>query len=85
MYLRGEVGGHPSSSTAYKTYGLLNIKDVISKVRVAEIRKGMPKRKLSPVFRYLLDELIDNYFKDECRKGEVLEKIEIEDTAGYEI
>ena len=81
MHLRDDE----SVSTVYKTYSLLDVRKVLTSIRRDEQNAGLPKRKLSPVFRYVLEDLYNMYFKDYAPKGAILEKIKIEDTKNYGI
>jgi hypothetical protein len=85
MYLRGGEGHDKASITSCKSYSPRELRNVIIKIRDAEMAEGKPKRKLSPVSRYLLDELICKYFKIDAPKGHVLEMIVIEDNKYYGI
>jgi hypothetical protein len=79
------TGPDRSVSTSHKSYRLLDVKNLVNKVRTAEVSKGLPHRKLSPVSSYLLDELIDKYFKEHGNDTVVLEEIVIKDTKQYGI
>ena len=81
MHLRDEK----SVSTVYKTYSLLEVRKILTNIRRTEENAGLPKRKLSPVFRYVLEELYRVYFDEHAPKGAVLEKIKIKDTKNYGI
>jgi len=75
---------HPDSEvTVYKTYRLKDIRLILNKTRKKEMGAGLPKRRLSPVFTYLLAELIEVYFRDYAPKGVVLEQIIVKDTKNY--
>ena len=70
-------------STSYKTYRMPEVKDILDKIRKKEALAGLPKRNLSPVTRYILEEMIDQYFKKYAPKGAVLEMIIIKDSKRY--
>ena len=70
-------------STSYKTYSLAEVKIILDKIRKKEILAGLPKRNLSPVTRYIMEELIDQYFKNYAPKGAILEMIIIKDSKRY--
>jgi len=84
MELRGGKEQEMSSITSYKTYNMLEAKGVINQIRAAEMGEGRPKRKISPVARYLLDELIRKYFKYDAPRGITLERITIKDNRLHE-
>ena len=74
------VAGVERLGACYKIYNLLETKDIIKRVRENENTIGLPHRTLNPVARYLLDELIANYFEEHAPKGGILEQIIIEDS-----
>jgi hypothetical protein len=51
----------------------------MNKLRAVEIAAGLPKRKVNPITTYLLEELIQVYFRGHAPKGETFEKITIEE------
>lgn len=73
----GGEAGEDAFSTCYKTYNLVRARQVINKIRK---RDNTPKRKVAPVSVYILEELIETYFKDYAQEGAVLEKIIIKDS-----
>jgi hypothetical protein len=83
MHMVRDDAGTSSCTASYKTYTLLQVKEVINRHRKVETDAGLPQRKLSPVARYLLDELIQAYLKDYAPKGIILEEITIEDSKHY--
>jgi len=85
MRLRGGGERNMAIITSFKTFSILDAKGIIDRVRLAEEAEGKPKRKLTPVSRYLLDELIFKYFKEDAPRGTVLEMIMIEDNKNYGI
>jgi len=72
-------------STVYKTYSLMEVKNILTRIRLEEKSEGQPERKLAPVTRWLLEELIHQYFKTYAPKGAILQKIVIEDSKRYGI
>jgi hypothetical protein len=76
------VGGDEDKfiSTSYKTYTLTEASAIISQLRAGEQEIGKPKRKLKPISRYILEELIQQYFRKGAKRGTILEMITIEDT-----
>lgn len=86
LHLRGGDDYPESVSTVYKSYNMKDLKVVLDSIRLPEIEAGMPKRKIAPVFRYLLEHLIMSvYFKEYAPKNAILEKIIIKDTKSYGI
>jgi len=79
VYLGGGGVSNETSITSFNSYSLIEIKDMIVRVRKAEIAEGKPKRKLSPVSTYILDELIRKYFENDAPRGNTLQMIIIED------
>jgi len=79
IHLRGGEGMELSSITSYKFYNMQETKAIIEQIRAGEKEEGKPRRKLKPISRYLLEEMIRKYFKNEAPRGTTLEKIEIED------
>ncbi len=77
--VRGGSGHSDSIISSYKTYSLKQAGEVMNKIRSAEIAAGKPKRKVTPIITYLLEELIHVYFKDYAPKGDILNEIIIED------
>jgi len=69
-----------SSVTSYKTYTLKDIRDVVNPIRKAEVEAGLPKRKLTPVFTYLLEVIIGDYLAGRARNGDVLQTLTIKDS-----
>ena len=51
--------------------------EIMNKIRRAEKAAGKPKRKVSPITTYLLEEQIQMYFRDYAAKGGTLETIRI--------
>lgn len=80
MHFAGGEECSRSISTCYKTYNMLEIKDIIKQVRAVEVADGKPKREVFPVSSYLLEELIHKFFKEYAPRGAVLEKIIMRDT-----
>ena len=68
-----------SPITSYKTFDMRETRTIVTQLRAGEKEPGKPKRKLRPVARYLLEELIRRYFKYEAPRGATLEKIMIKD------
>jgi len=77
--------GTPSDSASYQSYTLMQAKAVINRIRKEEQLAGLPRRKLAPVSRYLLEELIQRYFKNYSQRGGILVDIKIEDRKQYGI
>ena len=78
----GGVGSRRSCITSYKTYNLKLAGEVMNKVRSVEEAAGLPKRKINPISVYLLEGLIQTYFKSCASKGDILISIDIEERNG---
>ena len=74
MHIRGSVDGRESYTTSYRSLGPRQVKEIIDKIR---LRDHTPKRKVSPVFTYILEELIESFFFH--HRNETLEKVIIKD------
>jgi hypothetical protein len=76
-------GPNESYSTSYKTYSLQEAGALIAKYRGKEAEAGLPKRKIKPVSRYVLEELIWQFLNKDAPDGATLEMIIVEDTRAH--
>jgi hypothetical protein len=74
-----DKGDGSSPTTAFKTFNLLEAKAILTKIRTNEAAAGLPRRSISPISRYILEELIENFLKNDAKDNELV-KITIEDT-----
>jgi len=74
IHLVGSVDGKESHTTSYRSLGPRQVKEILEKIRK---RDNTPKRKVSPVFSYILEELTDSCFGE--YRNLTLEKIVIKD------
>jgi hypothetical protein len=72
--------GRDNVSTSYQTFNLLKARGLVTQWRAREEAEGKPKRKLSPITWYVLEELIWQFFREKDKAGDTLEKIIIKDT-----
>ena len=72
-------GPKRSAITSFKTYSLKEAGEIMHEQRAAEMAAGLPKRKVTPITTYLLEELVQMYFRNYAPKGDILEKIIIKD------
>lgn len=73
------VGRRRGSITSFKTYNLKQAGEVMNKIRSVEAAADLPKRKINPISTYLLEGLIQAYFKGRGSKGYILTSIDIEE------
>lgn len=73
----GGRDGKDSCSTIYKTYNLPQARRLLNFIR---LRDKTPRRKVSPVSAYILEDLIHIYLSEHASNGAVLEKITIKDS-----
>lgn len=83
MHIRGGEDYPESCSTIYKSFSMKQVKEVLDSIRGPEVAEGLPKRKLKPISRYILEHLIQVYFEEYAPKKAILEKIIIKDTKDY--
>jgi hypothetical protein len=79
IHAKSGSGRNISAITSFKTYSLKEAGEVMRNQRAADAAAGLPKRKVNPITTYLLEELIQMYFRDYAPRGDTLEKIMIED------
>ena len=70
------LGEFPLLFSSMKPYSMVNIRDILHAQKAKRSAAGLPKRDISPVSLWLLDHLLDKYFKEKS-KDYILQEIEI--------
>jgi len=80
IHTRGGSGTRNRSAiTSFKSYTLKQAGETMHRQRAEDIAAGLPKRKVNPITTYLLEDLVQLYFRDYASKGDTLEMIRVED------
>jgi len=72
-----------SSTVAVSTFETYKIRDVmalIHRIRDREKKEGLPRRKLKPIYKYVLDDVIKKFWDNYAVDGHELVSIVIKDT-----
>jgi len=79
IHTRGGSVRNRAAISSFKTYSLQEVAEIMKKQRIMRKTAGLPKPRLRPITTYLLEDLVQLYFRDYASKGDILEKIVIED------
>lgn len=74
-----DKGDKSSPTTSYRTFGLLDVKEILVRMRTKDAVEGKPKRSLAPISRYVLEELTQEFLREHSPDCELV-KIVIEDS-----
>lgn len=72
-------GDGTSPTTSYRTFSLVDVREILVRMRTQDAIAGKPKRSLAPISRYVLEELTREYLKEHAGDSELV-KIIIEDS-----
>ena len=71
--------GKLAAITVFETYEIGKVTRLVKETRIKEEAMGLPKRRLNPIARYILEDMIDVYWRESAPKGYELAYIQIED------